>query len=204
MILIVGLGNPGKQYNNTKHNIGFLVVDEIGSKVGIELSKNKFSGVFGEGYAGGEKLLMLKPETYMNLSGQSVSGAKNFYDIPAENIIVVYDEMDLPLGTVRIKSGGGSAGHNGIKSIISSLGTDAFQRVRVGIGKPLRASGANHVLSGFSKEETELVKESVSRAADAALSIIEKGIERAMNEYNTKNKQIENAEDTDSSAKKEV
>lgn len=199
MILVAGLGNPGKKYSNTKHNIGFLVVDEIGKRAGIELKKNKFKGVFGEGFTGDNKLVLLKPETYMNLSGESVSSIKNFYDIPADNIIVVYDEMDLPIGNIRIKSGGGSAGHNGIKSIISSLGTDEFTRVRVGIGKPLvKDTGAGHVLSGFSKEEAEIVKDSIKRAADAVFAIIEEGLERAMNEYNTKNKQKENSKETNS------
>ena len=204
MILVAGLGNPGKKYSNTKHNVGFLVVEEIGNRVGIELNKNKFRGRFGEGFTGDHKLVLLKPETYMNLSGESVSSIRNFYDIPAENIIVVYDEMDLPLGNIKIKSGGGSAGHNGIKSITSSLGTDAFTRVRVGIGKPFRDSGASHVLSGFSKDEAEVVNESIKRAADAVFAIIDNGLERAMNEYNTKNKQIENTEEIDSSVKKEV
>jgi peptidyl-tRNA hydrolase, PTH1 family len=191
MILVAGLGNPGKKYTNTKHNIGFLVVDEIGKRVGIELKKNKFKGIFGEGFTGDIKLALLKPETYMNLSGESVSSIKNFYDIPTENIIVVYDEMDLPLGDIRIKSGGGSAGHNGIKSIISSLGSGEFTRVRVGIGKPLaKDSGAGHVLSGFSKDEGKIVKESIMRAADAVFAITEDGLERAMNKYNTKNKQL--------------
>lgn len=204
MILVTGLGNPGKKYTNTKHNIGFLVVDEIGIRVGIELTKTKFRGTFGEGYTGQEKLVLLKPETYMNLSGEAVSSARNFYNVPAENIIVVYDEMDLPLGSVRIKSGGGSAGHNGIKSIISSLGTDGFKRVRVGIGKPDKNSGAGHVLSGFNKSESKVVDESINRAADAVFAIIERGVQSAMNEYNTKNKQIEKTVDTDSSVKKEV
>ena len=199
MILVAGLGNPGKKYTDTKHNVGFSVVDEIANRVGIELKKKKFRGVFGEGHTGDKKLLLLKPETYMNLSGESVSSAKTFYDIPTENIIVVHDEMDLPIGKIRIKSGGGSAGHNGIKSIISSLGTDEFKRVRIGIGKPVqRASGAGHVLSGFKKDEGEIVKDSIIRAADAVFAIIEEGIERAMNEYNTKNKEIENDKEIDS------
>ena len=199
MILVAGLGNPGKKYTNTKHNIGFLVVDEIGKRVGIELKKNKFKGVFGEGLTGDIKLLLLKPQTYMNLSGESVLSIKNFYDIPTDNIIVVYDEMDLPLGHIRIKSGGGSAGHNGIKSIISSLGTDEFARVRVGIGKPLvKDSGTGHVLSGFNKDEARTVTDSIKRAADAVFAIIEKGLERAMNEYNTKNKQKESNKEINS------
>jgi len=199
MILVAGLGNPGKKYANTKHNVGFLVVDEISKRVGIELTKKKFKGVFGEGFIGDNKLVLLKPETYMNLSGESVSSIKNFYDIPADNIIVVYDEMDLPLGNIRIKSGGGTAGHNGIKSIISSLGTDEFTRVRVGIGKALvKDSGASHVLSGFKGDERKIVKDSIERAADAVFAIIEEGLEKTMNEYNTKNKLKENIKEIDS------
>ena len=193
MILVVGLGNPGKKYTQTKHNVGFLAVDEIGNRVGIELNKKKFKGLYGEGTIGGNKLLLLKPETYMNLSGEAVSGIKNFYDIPTDKIIVVHDEMDLPLGNIRIKSGGGSAGHNGIKSIISRLGPDDFKRVRMGIGKPLvKDEGADHVLSGFKREEDEIIKDTVVRAADAVLVIINEGLGEAMDKFNTRNSNREN------------
>lgn len=193
MILVVGLGNPGKKYTQTKHNVGFLVVDEVGGRIGIELSKKKFKGIYGEGSIGGSKLMLLKPETYMNLSGEAVSSIKNFYDIPTDNIIVVHDDMDLPLGHIKIKSGGGSAGHNGIKSIISRLGTDDFKRVRMGIGKPLvKDEGVSHVLTGFKGGEDKIIKDTIMRAADAVLAIINEGLEKAMNEFNTKNSNREN------------
>jgi PTH1 family peptidyl-tRNA hydrolase len=193
MTLVVGLGNPGKKYAKTKHNVGFLVVDEIGEKVGIELNKKKFKGIYGEGAVNGGKLLLLKPETFMNLSGEAVSSIKNFYDIPTDNIIVVHDEMDLGLGIIRIKSGGGSAGHNGIKSIISRIGSEDFKRVRIGIGKPLvKDEGADHVLKGFKGDQDKIIQDTIVRAAEAVLCIMSEGLEKAMNKYNTRNSNREN------------
>jgi len=187
MILVVGLGNPGSEYASTKHNLGYLAVDEIGKRVGIDLKKKKFNGVFGEGSLNNDKLLLLKPETYMNRSGESVSSAVNFYHIPTKNIIVVHDELDLPTGTVRIKAGGGSAGHKGVVSIIGELGSGDFVRIRIGIGKPRsKSSTVSHVLSQFKKEENELVQESVLRAADAVLEIIRHGLRKAMNKFNVR------------------
>lgn len=184
---MVGLGNPGNEYASTKHNLGFLVVDEIGRRAGIDLTKRKFQGLYGEGTFKNNKLILLKPETYMNRSGESVSNAVNFYNIPPENTIVIHDELDLPAGTVRVKSGGGSAGHKGVASIIERLGSDDFIRIRIGIGKPVGKSGTvSHVLSKFSREETELVRESVSLAADAVLEVMEHGLQRAMNKYNVR------------------
>ena len=195
MILVVGLGNPGSEYASTKHNIGFLAVDEIGNRVGIELKKKKFYGTYGEGFFNKEKLLLLKPETYMNRSGESVSSAANFYNIQSENIIVVHDEMDLPTGTVRIKSGGGSAGHKGINSIIEKIGDREFIRVRIGIGKPREKSeGASHVLARFTKDKRDIVQDSISRAADAVLEIVENGVEKAMNKFNATADKQENNE----------
>ena len=193
MTLVVGLGNPGKKYAKTKHNVGFLVIDEIGEKVGIELNKKKFKGIYGEGAVNGGKLLLLKPETYMNLSGEAVSSIKNFYDIPTDNIIVVHDEMDLELGIIRIKSGGGSAGHKGIKSIISRIGSEDFKRVRIGIGKPIvKDEGADHVLKGFKGDEGKIIQDTIARAAEAVLCIMSEGLEKAMNKYNTRNSNREN------------
>lgn len=187
MILVAGLGNPGSEYASTKHNIGYLTVDEIGKRVGIDLKRKKFKGAYGEGTFDNEKLILLKPETYMNRSGESVSSAASFYNIQPENIIVVHDELDLPTGTVRIKAGGGSAGHKGIISIIGELGSGDFTRIRIGIGKPARKSGTvSHVLSKFGKEEDKLVHESVSRAADAVLEIVRHGLEQAMNKFNVR------------------
>jgi PTH1 family peptidyl-tRNA hydrolase len=187
MILVAGLGNPGSEYASTKHNLGFLTVDEIGKRAGIDLKKKKFSGIYGVGTFNNDKLILLKPETYMNRSGESVSSAVSFYHIPAENIIIIHDELDLPTGTVRIKAGGGSAGHKGLKSVMGELGSGDFIRVRIGIGKPREKKGTvSHVLTKFNKEESELVRESLLRAADAVLEIIQHGLQKAMNKYNVR------------------
>lgn len=192
MILVAGLGNPGSEYASTKHNLGFLAVDEIGKRAGIDLKKKKFSGIYGEGTFNGGKLILLKPETYMNRSGESVSSAAGFYHIPTENIIIIHDELDLPAGTVRIKAGGGSAGHKGVMSVIGELGSGDFTRVRIGIGKPREKIGTvSHVLTRFSKEESELASGSVMRAADAVLEIIQHGLRKAMNKYNVRSESEE-------------
>lgn len=194
MILVAGLGNPGSEYASTKHNLGYLTVDEIGKRAGIDLKKKKFSGVCGEGTFNNDKLILLKPETYMNRSGESVSTVASFYHIPVENIIIVHDELDLPAGTVRIKAGGGSAGHKGVMSVMGELGSGDFIRVRIGIGKPGEKKGTvSHVLSKFRKEESELVSESVLRAADAVLEIIQHGLQKAMNKYNVRPESEESA-----------
>lgn len=189
MMLIVGLGNPGKEYTLTKHNVGFLVVDELGKRIGVDIKKKKFQSFYGEGFVEGNKILLLKPQTYMNRSGEAVSSASDFYKIPQENLIVIHDEMDISLGRIMIKPGGGSAGNNGIKSIISLLGSQDFIRVRIGIGKPRAESdGTNHVLSGFSKSESTMIEDSIVTAADAVLEIIKNGLQEAMNKYNVKSK----------------
>ncbi len=199
MILVVGLGNPGKEYTQTKHNVGFLVLDELGKKVGIEIGKEKFQSLCGEGFFDDKKLLLQKPQTYMNRSGDAVQSASNFYKIAPENIIVVHDEMDISLGRIMIKPGGGSAGNNGIKSIIANLGTQDFIRVRIGIGKPnTKDEGANHVLSEFSKSEGEIMEDSIITATDAVLEIINNGLQSAMNKYNIKSGNNENTEQTSS------
>ena len=199
MMLVVGLGNPGKQYTLTKHNVGFLVVDELGKRVGIDIKKNKFQSLYGEGLLEGNKILLLKPQTYMNRSGEAVSGASDFYKIPPENIVVIHDEMDISLGKIMIKPGGGSAGNNGIKSIISHLGSKDFIRVRIGIGKPgTKSDGTTHVLSGFSKSESTTVEDSILTAADAVLEIMNNGLQSAMNKYNIKSENNENTEQTSS------
>jgi len=187
MKLVAGLGNPGKEYASTKHNLGFLAIDEIARRAGIDLTKKKFRGVYGEGFLSGEKLILLKPETYMNRSGESVSEAAVFYNISPTDIIIIHDEMDLPAGTLRVKAGGGSAGHNGIKSIIDRIGSPEFIRIRIGIGKPGgKSEGAAHVLSRFGSGEEDAVKASVEKAADAVLELIENGLERTMNKFNVR------------------
>lgn len=187
MKLVAGLGNPGREYASTKHNLGFLAVDEIARRAGVDLTKKKFRGLYGEGFLSGEKLILLKPETYMNRSGESVSEAAVFYNISPTDIIIIHDEMDLPAGTLRVKAGGGSAGHNGIRSIIDRLGSPEFVRIRIGIGKPdEKSGGAAHVLSRFGSGEGDAVKASVERAADAVLELIENGLERTMNKFNVR------------------
>ena len=195
MILVAGLGNPGKEYSSSRHNVGFIVVDEIAKRLGISLKKKGFRSLYAEVLLEEKKLLLLKPQTYMNLSGDAVSDAVEFFKIPPKDIIVVYDEIDLPLGSIRIKTGGGSAGHKGVLSIINCLGESDFVRVRVGIGKPIQKSEIiGHVLSGFEREEQKIMEDTVSRAADAILEIILRGLQNAMNKFNRRSEDLKLAE----------
>ena len=187
MVLVVGLGNPGKGYSLSKHNIGFMVVDEISNRLGVSIEKKGFKSLYAEALKEGKKLILLKPQTYMNRSGEAVRDAAGFFKIPVGDIVVVYDEMDLPLDSIKIKVGGGSAGHKGVESIIVHLGDLGFVRVRVGIGKPVqRDKGASHVLSGFREEEREVIKDTLTKAADAVLEVIIRGVDSAMNKFNRK------------------
>ncbi len=187
MILVVGLGNPGREYSLSKHNIGFMAVDELANRLGVSIGKKGFKSLYAEALKDEKKLILLKPQTYMNRSGEAVRDATAFFKIPTEDIIVIYDEMDLPLGTIKIKVGGGSAGHKGIESIIMNLGDLGFIRVRIGIEKPARKSGgAGHVLSGFREEEREVITDTLTKAADAVLEIITQGVNSAMNKFNRK------------------
>ena len=187
MILIAGLGNPGKEYSSSRHNVGFIVVDEIAKRLGISLKKKSFGSLFAEALLEEQQLMLLKPQTYMNLSGDAVSEAVEFFKIPLKNVIVVHDEIDLPLGSIKIKTRGGSAGHKGVQSIINCLGDGGFVRVRIGIGKPIQKSEVvGHVLSGFEKEKKKIMENMVVRAADAVLEIILRGLESTMNKFNRK------------------
>jgi len=186
MKAVFGLGNPGGRYESTRHNIGFLVVDALAALAGVRLSKKKFSAKTGEIHISGERIFVAKPQTYMNISGQSVAQAARFFRLDADDIIVVYDDMDLDFGTLRIRSSGGAGGHRGVKSIIDHLGAANFTRVRIGIGRP-DGSGHNavgHVLGSFSRDERESLDEIVDRAVDALRTIIGSGINTAMNQYN--------------------
>jgi peptidyl-tRNA hydrolase, PTH1 family len=195
MILIAGLGNPGKEYSSSRHNIGFKVIDEISKRLGISLKKKSFRSHFAEALLDGTKLILLKPQTYMNLSGDAVSDVVEFFKILPKELIVVYDEIDLPFGNIKIKTGGGSAGHKGIQSIINCLGHCGFVRVRVGIGKPIQKSKIiGHVLSEFEEEEKKIMEDMVVRAADAVLEIILRGLESAMNKFNRKPEDLKLAE----------
>lgn len=183
MYLIVGIGNPGDNYKFTRHNVGFDTIDILSDKLRIDLNKNKFKGLLGEGRYKDEKIFLLKPMTYVNLSGESVMEIKNFYKIPLENIIIVYDDVSLDTGRLRIRKKGSSGGHNGMKSIIKNIGSDKFPRVKVGIGNPQHGL-VTHVLGKFDQEDRLLVDKAMEAASDAILTIIEEGIEIAMTQYN--------------------
>lgn len=187
MLLIAGLGNPGREYEGNRHNIGFRVVDRLRELEGMPEFRPKFSGVWTRGQVGGHPVTLLKPQGYMNLSGESVQPAAAFLKIPPENIVVVHDELDLEWKDVRIKIGGGHAGHNGLRSIIERLGSAAFVRVRVGIGKPKGGQdGADWVLSDFGPVEKAELPSVIASAVEALRGIVESGPQAAMNRVNTR------------------
>ena len=183
MFLIVGLGNPGKEYDGTRHNIGFAAVDYIVDKYNIELNRIKFKGVFGEGFIDGKKVILLKPTTYMNLSGESIREVINFYKISNEEVIVIYDDISLEVGRLRIREKGSHGGHNGIKSIIANLGTDVFPRVKIGVGAP-KGNLVSHVLGKFSEDEVEILRETIKASSDAISIMLKSDAKEAMNKLN--------------------
>lgn len=184
-MLIVGLGNPGEEYKYTRHNSGYRVVDLLAQKLNIDINKEKFKGMFGEGTYNGKKVMILKPITYMNLSGESVVEAVNFYKLPLEDVIVVYDDIDIEIGKIRIRPEGSSGTHNGMRNITDLLGSHDFPRIRVGIGKaPQGMDLANFVLSKFSIEEKSDIEKAIDMASEAVLEVIRSGISKAMNIYN--------------------
>ena len=184
--LIVGLGNPGKEYAKTRHNCGFQAMDLLAQSLGCKIDKGKFQGLYGQTVYEGQKLYLLKPQTYMNLSGRSVLQLSAYYSIPPQRIIVLFDDISLEVGRLRIRADGSAGGHNGIKSIISEVGSQAFPRVKIGVGgKPHPdADLADWVLSGFTASEEKALHSALERAADAALCIISKGVPEAANRYN--------------------
>ncbi|MDO4798890.1 MAG: aminoacyl-tRNA hydrolase [Bacillota bacterium] len=185
MYLIVGLGNPGKQYEKTRHNAGFLVMDRLASKLGVKIGNIKFKSLIKEErLLGGRRALLMKPQTFMNLSGEAVMAAMNYYRIPPEKLIVVYDDKDTEFGQIRLRFKGSAGSHNGLKNIIYLLETDVFPRIRVGIGQKTGANLADYVLSSFSAEEWNALDSVLDRAADAVVAIVDKGIDSAMNEFN--------------------
>lgn len=183
MFLIVGLGNPGKEYDGTRHNIGFAAVDYIADKYNIELNRIKFKGVFGEGFINGKKVILLKPTTYMNLSGESIREVINFYKISNEEVIVIYDDISLEVGRLRIREKGSHGGHNGIKSIIANLGTDVFPRVKIGVGAP-KGNLVSHVLGKFNEDEIEILRETIKASSDAVSIMVKSDTKEAMNKLN--------------------
>ncbi len=183
MFLIVGLGNPGREYEDTRHNIGFKVVDNIAREYNIEINRKKFKGTYGEGFIDGEKVILLKPTTYMNLSGESVREVVDFYNLDNDDILVIYDDISLEIGTLRIREKGSAGGHNGIKSIIAHLGSEVFPRIKVGVGQPA-GDLVKHVLGKFTKEESDVLSESVNVSTKAAKEIIKTDTKTAMNQFN--------------------
>ena len=187
MFVIVGLGNPGKDYINTRHNVGFNTIDLLADRNNIKINKIKFKSVYGEGIIGGEKVVLLKPQTYMNNSGIAVLNLYNFYKIPIENIIVIVDDIDIEFGTIKVRRKGSAGTHNGLKSIIWHLNRDDFPRVKIGIGEKREGQDlANFVLSKFSKDEIIDIKDATLEAALATETIIKYDINKAMNEFNSK------------------
>lgn len=185
MYLIVGLGNPEDKYSNTRHNMGFDVINELSKECDIKVSKSKFDAFYGMGEINGKKVILAKPQTYMNLSGESIIKFKKFYKLSNKNIIVIYDDMDLNIGDIRLKAKGGPGTHNGMKSVVDNLNTEEFIRVRVGIGTPkYKDDIINYVLEQVPKREREILDESIIKAKDSIIEILENGIDRAMNKFN--------------------
>jgi peptidyl-tRNA hydrolase, PTH1 family len=185
MKLIVGLGNPGTKYERTRHNIGFEVIDELAKRFSSPLTESKFKGLYTIIRYSSEKVILLKPMTYMNLSGESIRAVVDYYDIDPKHILVIYDDLDLPVGKIRLRQKGSAGGHNGIKSTIAHLGTQNFNRIRIGIDRPTNGmSVPDYVLGKFTKEEWETMGDVIQRCADACEEWMEKPFLQVMNRYN--------------------
>ena len=184
--LLVCLGNPGEKYEDTRHNVGFMVADEIGERQHAPIQKLKFRALTNIFTISGEKVLVMKPVTYMNLSGEAVGEAARFYKLPPERVLVISDDVSLPLGKLRIRKGGSAGGHNGLKSIIQHLGTDQFPRIKVGVGQKPHPDYdmADWVLSKFAGEDLKTITEAIRKAADAVECLIQEGPDKAMNRFN--------------------
>lgn len=183
--ILVGLGNPGREYRETRHNVGFMVIDRVCKAAGIALSRVQSKAIVGVGSFGGQRLVLAKPQTFMNLSGQSVAALVRFYKVPLEQILIAHDDLDLPVGTLRLRPSGGSAGQKGIASTIQQLGTQEFGRLRIGIGRPPgQMDPAAYVLRSFSSGEQPLVDQVLDRAVSAVETFLREGLEAAMNQYN--------------------
>jgi peptidyl-tRNA hydrolase, PTH1 family len=184
--LIVGLGNPGPQYSWTRHNAGFMVLDRLSHLSGIPVTKKAFSGLSGDGSWGGERLFLLKPQTFMNLSGRSVRDALRFYKLSLADLIVIHDDLDIPFGRLKFKEGGGHGGHNGLRSLAQELGSSDYLRIRVGIGRPPFGDTVNYVLANFAKNEMDALLEVVDGAVDALELLLKEGLPKAMSIFNSK------------------
>lgn len=190
MKILCGLGNPGREYEQNRHNIGFMVLEALAARWKLSFTSRKFDGELAQGSFAGEKLLLLKPQTFMNLSGTTLGGAARFYKVPPADVLVIHDELDLPFAKLALKAGGGTGGHNGLNSIRESWGEETYGRLRFGIGKPTgpnaRERVVSHVLGDFSKEERGLLPELITRASEISESWVREGLPRAMNRWNGK------------------
>lgn len=185
MFLILGLGNPGEEYRNTRHNVGYMVVDRMARDLEIPLEQTAFKALFGRGKVGSEDILLAKPLTFVNLSGESAKALLDGFEIASFNLLVIHDDLDLPLSTIRVKMGGRSGGHRGLESIIDYLGTNEFGRIRIGIGRPPgRQDPAAYVLHPFTRRQWRKMDVAMGRAIDAILVVVQKGYHEAMSEYN--------------------
>lgn len=185
MYLIVGLGNPEEKYSNTRHNMGFDVINKLSDEFSIKINKSKFNALYGIGEINSKKVILVKPQTYMNLSGDSIIKFKKFYKLSNKDIIVIYDDIDLDIGDIRLKSKGGPGTHNGMKSVVENLNTENFIRVRVGIGIPENKEDMiNYVLQKIPQKEREILEESLVKAKDSVVEVLDNGIDSAMNRFN--------------------
>ncbi|RKD33898.1 aminoacyl-tRNA hydrolase [Thermohalobacter berrensis] len=184
MYAVIGLGNPEPEYGGTRHNVGFDTINCIAERNNVKLSKLKHKSIYGEFFLGNEKVFLVKPQTYMNRSGEAVLDIHNYYKIPIENIIVIYDDIDIEFGKLRIRKKGSAGSHNGMKSVIYQLQSDQFPRVRIGIGKPKEEGLVQFVLGKFTRDEKEVIDSTILKAAKAVESIIQEGIDKAMSKYN--------------------
>ena len=185
MYLIIGLGNPEEEYARTRHNIGFDTINKISEKHNIKVNKTKFNSLYGTGTIVREKVILVKPQTYMNLSGEAVRDFMNFYKIPVENVLIIYDDLDIEPGIIKIRKKGGPGTHNGMKSVVSEIKTENFPRIRVGIGNPeYKNDLLNYILTRIPDEQYKVLQNSTQNAAEAVEEIIKNGIDSAMNKYN--------------------
>lgn len=186
MKLIVGLGNPGKEYAKMRHNTGFMVLDALSQKLGVTISQSKFKGEYVKFKYHGEDVILLKPMTYMNSSGEAVEAIMHFYKIDVNDLLVIYDDLDMPTGKLRLRASGSAGGHNGIKSIIAHVGTQDFKRIRVGIDKNPLIPTIDYVLGQFTDEQKPLLENGIHNAVNATITYLDKGFNKAMNEFNKK------------------
>ena len=185
MYLIIGLGNPEEEYSKTRHNIGFNTINKLAQKYNIKITKTKYEGLYETGEIEGQKVILIKPQTYMNLSGNCVKQFVDFYKVEKENVLVIYDDMDIETGTIKIRKKGSAGGHNGIKSIVQMLGTEEFPRIRIGIGRPEHnGDEINYVIGAIPKEEIPKLEEGTEKAKEAIIEILKNGIDKAMNKFN--------------------